>query len=237
MINSLSSVPTKFVALTVKVAGAIDVPLSCPVDWFSVTPIGSVPTTDQVIVGDPVASNLMFNCCLIGAVSVVVVIVGAVGPGLIVKENCLVAEYPAVFVAITSSTLVPTSVIHSGIPVMAPVAGLRFSPAGNVPFSIVHVTGVLLIAANLKFMLTLLIHDTESADVIIGCIGNPMVTTFARIALPETFAALTVKLNLPALVGVPDSTPSMLSVSPGGRLPLCSAQLGTGFPVAVKLKL
>ena len=64
-----------------------------------------------------------------------------------------------------------------------------------------------------------------------------MVTTFARIALPETFVALTVKLKLPALVGVPDSVPLKDSVNPGGRLPLSSAQVGVGLAVAVKLKL
>ena len=146
MVNVTSSVPTKFVALTINVAGASDAPLSCPVVWFRTTPIGSDPTTDQVIVGDPVASNLIFNCCLGGAVRVVVVIVGAVGMGPTVRVNRCAGDDPVAFVAITSKVMIPTDIV---LPLMTPVAGLRLSPNGSDPFSIDHTTGVVS-AMNLK---------------------------------------------------------------------------------------
>ena len=42
---------------------------------------------------------------------------------------------------------------------------------------------------------------------------------------------MTVNVNEPASVGLPDSTPAALSVSPGGRLPEVTEKLPLGVPV------
>ena len=50
------------------------------------------------------------------------------------------------------------------------------------------------------------------------------------------FVAVTVKVNVPAVVGVPDSTPSAERVNPGGRVPV-DVHVGVGLPEAVKVEL
>jgi len=50
------------------------------------------------------------------------------------------------------------------------------------------------------------------------------------------FEARTVKVKVPAAVGVPDNTPLVeLRLSPAGRLPLPTVKPGAGFPVALKV--
>lgn len=53
--------------------------------------------------------------------------------------------------------------------------------------------------------------------------------------IPAAFSALTVKVNDPSCVGVPDSVPvAMLKVSPGGKVPVGASHVIVGVPVAVK---
>ena len=56
-------------------------------------------------------------------------------------------------------------------------------------------------------------------------------------AVPKIFVAVTVKVKLPAAVGVPESTPAALTVSPGGKVPAVCATVGSGEPPRVKTKL
>ena len=48
-------------------------------------------------------------------------------------------------------------------------------------------------------------------------------------------AARTVKVNPPAVVGVPDSTPAAVRLSPVGRVQEATLNVGAGFPVAVNV--
>jgi hypothetical protein len=43
--------------------------------------------------------------------------------------------------------------------------------------------------------------------------------------------------NVPAAVGVPESVPPELRVTPAGRLPAVTAKVGAGKPVAVTVKV
>ena len=45
--------------------------------------------------------------------------------------------------------------------------------------------------------------------------------------------AVTVKVEVPLLVGVPESTPALVRVSPAGRMPEDTAKVGLGYPDAV----
>ena len=53
------------------------------------------------------------------------------------------------------------------------------------------------------------------------------------VSLPALFSAFTVKLNVPAAVGVPDMFPSPDSVSPVGRLPLSRLQVVSYTPLTL----
>ena len=60
----------------------------------------------------------------------------------------------------------------------------------------------------------------------------------AIVASGETpFAALTVKLNVPAVVGVPEITPPLERLKPPGRVPLSMSQVIVASPVAVSCSL
>ena len=55
---------------------------------------------------------------------------------------------------------------------------------------------------------------------------------------PAAFVALTVKLDVPAVVGVPEINPVFwFRVKPDGKLPLDIAQVIGGVPVATKYRL
>ncbi len=47
------------------------------------------------------------------------------------------------------------------------------------------------------------------------------------------FVAVTVPVNKPPLVGVPEITPAVLKLRPGGRLPELTLKVGVGEPLAV----
>src|SRR5688572_24722001 len=53
------------------------------------------------------------------------------------------------------------------------------------------------------------------------------------VALPLLFDAVTTPVNVPPVVGVPVSAPPALSVSPGGRAPEVTLNVGAGAPLAV----
>ena len=60
----------------------------------------------------------------------------------------------------------------------------------------------------------------------------------AFVLLPALFVALTVKLNVPTVVGVPDISPVFGSRDkPGGRLPLSLDQFIGTVPVALRVVL
>ena len=61
----------------------------------------------------------------------------------------------------------------------------------------------------------------------VGRVLLPPATTIVNcfVSLPATFAALTVKLDAPAAVGVPQINPFVSNVKPAGRLPLVIDQV------------
>lgn len=56
---------------------------------------------------------------------------------------------------------------------------------------------------------------------------------WARLPVMEPEVAVIVKLNVPTVVGVPVKAPLVASESPLGRLPLVTANVGEGPPLAV----
>ena len=69
-------------------------------------------------------------------------------------------------------------------------------------------------------------------------VGTALTTMLkAFVTLPSAFVALTVKSNVPAAVGVPETTPALLKLKPPGKLPLDIAQVIGAVPVAASVLL
>ena len=72
--------------------------------------------------------------------------------------------------------------------------------------------------------------------VIIGGVAVTIPNCF--VVFPETLVILTVKLNVPAVVGVPEIMPvDVFKLRPGGRLPLEIAHVIGVIPVALRFWL
>ena len=67
-------------------------------------------------------------------------------------------------------------------------------------------------------------------------VGVATITVTSDESAPEALVAVTVKVKLPAVVGVPESTPALLRVSPVGKAPVC-VQVGVGVPDAVNVNV
>ncbi len=62
------------------------------------------------------------------------------------------------------------------------------------------------------------------------------VAVYALVVEPTLFVALTVKLNVPTVVGVPEMTPVVeFNVSPAGSVPALIVNVGAGLPLAVSV--
>jgi hypothetical protein len=70
----------------------------------------------------------------------------------------------------------------------------------------------------------------SSVVVIFG--GAVIVIDNTFVALPAALVALTVKLEVPCAVGVPDITPAVDRLSPVGSVPLCNDHVIGVEPVA-----
>lgn len=104
---------------------------------------------------------------------------------------------------------------------------LRVRPTGSAPAATDQVIVGSPVAMNwVETVVPVTSGDAGQADVITGGVTGGaaalIVTEHGRLAvccgLPES-AACTVKLEPPAAVGVPESTPEALSVKPAGRAP------------------
>ena len=70
-----------------------------------------------------------------------------------------------------------------------------------------------------------------------GCGAGLMTRLNSFVTLPTGFSALTVKMNVPAVVGVPDMIPSSLKYKPSGRTPLSIVHTIGIAPLAVSIEL
>jgi len=71
-----------------------------------------------------------------------VVMVGAT-PVLLIIMLSVLEMFPKLFVALTVKLNVPAAI---GVPVIAPVDVFKFKPVGRLPFTILHVIGVVPVA-------------------------------------------------------------------------------------------
>lgn len=62
-----------------------------------------------------------------------------------------------------------------------------------------------------------------------------IINVTACVAVPAELVAVTVKLNVPETVGVPESAPPVARLSPAGNVPVVTVNAGAGLPEAVKV--
>jgi phosphohistidine swiveling domain-containing protein len=153
----------------------------------------------------------------------------------IVIENGFV-PIPTALAALTVKLDVPTAV---GVPEITPVVPARFKPVGNVPLPIVHVIGVSPVAASVWLYAVPTVPFGNVAVVIVGAIPSPtavIVMDNGLVLFPAALVALTVKLDVPAVVGVPEITPVPARLKPAGNEPSILHVMGVS-PVALSVWL
>jgi hypothetical protein len=206
--------------LTVKVyePAALGVPEITPaVD--NVSPVGSVPLPRLNEYG------------LVPPVNVIVCVyaVPEVPPGrldgdkavpvqLTVTEYCWLPVQLYVSVACTVKVNVPDKV---GVPDSTP-AVLSVRPFGNVPALLLNVYGLL---PPLALTVSVYATPTVPPDRLLGetvMLGQPMVIENCLVAVHSVAVSvdITVNVEMPAAVGVPDTVPPELRLKPAGRPPL-----------------
>jgi hypothetical protein len=161
---------------------------------------------------------------------------GATAVAVMVMESSLVA-LPALLAALTVNVETAAAV---GVPEMIPVAAARVKPAGSVSISMLQVIGAVPVASRVAVYGVL---STPPSNDVVVMTGEPaaaaaMVMESCLVALSALLAALTVNVELPAVVGMPEITPvAAARVKPAGSEPVSMLQV-IGFAlVAARVAL
>ncbi len=127
IVQLVLELPTASVTLTMKVPGAEGVPITAPVEVFSISPGGKVPTIEYVYSGVPPVTVIgpLLNATPTSPVLIVAQVTDR-GPLMVIMQ--LVLELPTASVTLTEK--VPAAV---GVPVTSPVEVFSVSPGGSVP--------------------------------------------------------------------------------------------------------
>ena len=141
--------------------------------------------------------------------------------------------FPAEFVALTVKLYVFTAV---GVPVIAPVVPFKFKPVGRLPLAIAHVIGVVPVALSVWLYALFTVPSGSETVVIVG--GAAMTMLRELVPFPAEFVALTEKVNVPIVVGVPEITPVVsFKIRPAGSVRLEIDQVRGVVPVAARVWL
>jgi hypothetical protein len=230
------SLPAALAALTVKlnVFAVVGVPEITPA-VERLKPVGNAPESMLHVIGvSPVAVSVwLYAVPTEPPANVVVVIVGATGAGAIVIENCLVS-LPAALAALTVKLNVFAVV---GVPEITPAVE-RLKPVGNAPESMLHVIGVFPAAARVWLYAVPTVPFGNDIVVITGLPADAIVIENCFVSFPAALVALTVKLNVPVVVGFPEIVPVVSEMpNPAGNVPLSRLHVIGVSPVAVSVWL
>ena len=138
---------------------------------------------------------------------------------MIATVRALVAVSELASATCTVKLLVPVPV---GVPEITPVPGARVSPAGSDPETMDHVYGVVPpAAASVALYAMFCVPAANEVVVIEGGVDATTVRVSGCVAVCDLASVIcTVKLVVPAPVGVPEITPVLgASVSPAGSAP------------------
>ena len=229
----VAATPFASVTWIENVPAAVGVPVTAPVDVFSVKPAGNVPTIEYVYGELPpvTVSAALLNTAPTSPVFPVARQVNC-GPATIVYGQLPVAATP--FASVTWIENVPAAV---GVPVTAPVDVFSVRPAGNVP-TIEYVYGdvppVTVSAALLNTAPT-----SPDVPVVKQVNCGPATIVYGQLPVAATpFASVTWIENVPAAVGVPVTAPvDVFSVKPAGNVPTIEYVYGELPPVTVSAAL
>jgi hypothetical protein len=206
--------PFESVAWILNVPEDFGVPVTAPVEVFSVRPHGRLPTTVNVY--GPVPPVTVIGPLLNGTPTIPVLFTPQVTetPGLIVIEQ---ADPTLPFASVTLMVKVPEAV---GVPVTAPVEAFSVRPAGSVPVPTENVYGavppVTVIAPLLKATPCIPVVVFEQVTESPATMVNGQVP-----AATAPLASVTLIVNVPAAVGVPVMAPvEAFNVSPAGNVPV-----------------
>ena len=111
-----------------------------------------------------------------------------------------------------------------GVPVIAPAA-LRLKPGGGMPVAIAHVYGAVPPAACSVWLYGVPI--TPLGRLVVVTVSAEPTTMLSPPVAVSALASLTltVKLEVPAVVGVPVIAPAALRLKPAGKLPVAIDQV------------
>ena len=200
---------------------------------LKVNPLGRVPVSASVAVGEPVVVTVKVKALpIVGAARELLVNFGGV-PMVIVK---VCVTEPLALVAVKVRVEVPAVV---GVPEMVAVPlvfALKVKPAGRVPVSAsVAVGEPVVVTVKAKAFPT--VSEVEAA--LVNLVAVPITIESVAVAVPPAFLAVRVSVEVPAVVGVPAmvAVPSPLLVkrTPVGRFPV-SVMVAAGEPVVVTVK-
>lgn len=173
----------------------------------------------------------------VGIVVVVISMVVGVGvdPSLIVMLSSFVALFEP-DVALTVKREVPAAV---GVPEIVPEL-LSVSPAGRLPEAIDHVTDDELAASTAEYDAPLVPAGRLVVVIVItvgvGGVVPVIVMESCFSARLSPSVALTVKREVPAVVGVPEIVPAELKLNPAGSVPEAIDHVApVGFDTSVEL--
>src|SRR3990172_7910786 len=148
----------------------------------------------------------------------------------IIIASAFVAVAPLVSVALTVKFEVPAAV---GVPLISPVVPLSANPAGSAPTVTAHVMGDFPpLLASVWLYARFTVPSASDAVVIAGYALTVIDSALVAVALLSSVTC-TVKLDTPAVVGMPLISPvALFSVSPAGRVPTVTAHTYGVFPPA-----
>jgi propanediol utilization protein len=203
--------PSESVTWMLNVPVAVGVPVTAPVEVFSVRPAGNVPTMENVYGATPPVT--VMGPLLNGTPTVPVVVPEQV----IEMDGTIVITQPVAVAPRASVTLMVKVPDAVGVPVTAPVEVFRVRPAGNVP-TIENVYG----ATPPVTVIGPLLNGTPTSPVLVPEhvieIEGVIVMTHP-VAVPPS-ESVTLMEKLPDAVGVPVTAPvEVFRVKPAGNVP------------------
>ena len=145
-------------------------------------------------------------------------------------ENALVS-LPAAFVASTVKLNVPDA---EDVPDITP-ADERVRPPGRLPTTTFQVAASPLAVRAWKYTVPMVLFGNDGVTMAGGNGTVLMNIESTFVSFPASLVALTVKVNIPSVVGVPDIVPFDERLNPPGRLPAVMDQAIVGSPVAIRV--
>jgi ABC-type thiamin/hydroxymethylpyrimidine transport system permease subunit len=221
-------------AVKVNVPFAVGVPEISPLPAVSVKPVGRLPMViDQVYVGvPPVACSVCeYAVPSVPEASVDEVIVSCVDPMVIDVATDLVCAGLLLSLTVTVKLELPFAV---GVPEITPLPAASVSPVGRLPAVTDQVyPGVPPLACSVCEYAVPSVPEANVDEVIVSCVAPMVIDVAADLVCAGLLLSLTVtvKLDVPFAVGVPEIAPLPAArVSPAGRLPEVTDQVYPGVP-------